>query len=139
VVKSLGSWESVDTSSTSVRDQSDVTAFQQGWSKTSTTENEAMVVEAHCKNFVIIYRAANPGVTSSLKGTIRVTYVNKNDSTDTGTMEWDMTKDQNGSNGWENPVAVLLIDKDSAADYQITFQFTETSGTGTIFALGYTA
>ena len=139
IITDLGSWAGGNTSTTCTSKQSDVTAFQQGWKKTSTTENEPMQISVNCKNFIIIYCAANPSVPEDPKGTIRVTYTNASDPSDTETIEWDMTKVRGSSNGWDNPVAMLIIDKATASNYNISICFTETSGTGNIFAFGYSA
>lgn len=151
VVTSLGSFVAANTGTPSTRDQSDVTAFQQGWKKTDTTVNEPMTIEVNAKNFIIIYEAGNASVAGDPTGNIVVTYTNKNDASDTGTLTWDVSKtikqstsgstaitDQSSS-GWENPVGVLIFDKNTAADYTITIKMENASDICTIMALGYTA
>ena len=149
-ITSLGSFAAANTGTPSTRDQSDVTAFQQGWKKTSTTENNPMTIEVNAKNFVLIYEAGNADVSGDPKGNIVVTYTNKNDASDTGTLTWDVTKtirqstsgstaitDQS-SKGWQNPVGVLIFDKDVANDYIITIRMESADGICTIMAFGYT-
>lgn len=150
VITSLGSFVATNTATPSTRDQSDVTAFQHGWKKTDTTVNEAMTIEVNAKNFIVIYEAGNPAVAGDPTGNIVVTYTNKNDATDTGTLTWDVSKTCNqkssvdladitaGGNGWQNPVGILIFDKDTASNYTITISMATNSGICTIMAFGYT-
>ena len=91
-VTSLGGFAAANTGTPSTRDQSDVTAFQQGWKKSSSSPNTAMVINATCKNFVLIYEAGNKSVAGDPTGNIVVSWVNDNDPTDTGELTWDLTK-----------------------------------------------
>ena len=151
LVTSLGSFVKANTSTPSTSQQTDVTAFQNGWKKTDTETNNEMVIEVNAKNFIIIYEAGNPSVSGDPTGNIVVTYTNKNDAADTGTLTWDVSKtckqnndsditeiNANG-NGWQNPVAILVFDKANASDYIITIKMETTSGICTIMAFGYSA
>ena len=150
-VTSLGSFVAANTATVATRDQSDVTAFQQGWRKNDKTTNEAMTIKVTAKNFVLIYGAGNPAVDTDPKGNIIVTYINDSDPTDTGTLTWDVSKtikqSHSGSteitdqsaDGWGNPVGVLIFDKTSAASYTITIKMQNSTDTCSIMAFGYTA
>jgi len=150
VVKSFGSFVAASTGTPSTKDQSDTTAYTHGWKKTDTSSNNAMTIEVNAKNFVLVYEAGNPSVSGDPKGNIIVSYVNKNDSTDTGSLTWDVSKivkqSTSGSteitsqseDGWENPVAVLIFDKITAGDYTISIQMSENAGICTIMAFGIT-
>ncbi len=150
IIQSLGSFYATDTSTPCTSQQSDVTAFQSGWKKTSTTENEPMVIKVNAKNFLISTECGNAdSIEGDPQGFIEVTYVNDNDPTDTGTLSWDMSKTakQNVSgsdeisyngDGWQNPCCIKILDKNSAANYTITIKMTEATGICTIFAMGYT-
>ncbi len=149
VVKSLGSFVAADTATPSTSLQSDVTAFQNGWKKTDTTSNEAMSIEVSAKNFILIYEAGNSSVSGDPKGNIIVSYVNKNDASDAGELTWDVSKtakqEKSGSteitdqssNGWENPVGILIFDKDVVDTYVITIKMENNAGICTIMAFGY--
>ena len=150
-ITSLGSFEAADTSTHATSRQSDVTAFQKGWTKSDKTTNEPMTIKVDAKNFVLIYEAGNPSVANDPEGNIVVTYVNDDDPTDTGTLTWDVSKtvkqhnsgsteitDASG-NGWQNPVGVLIFDKTTAATYTITIEMTDANSVCTIMAFGYTA
>lgn len=150
-VTSLGSFVAANTSTNSTKNQSDVTAFQQGWKKTDTTVNEPMVIDVHARNFILIYEAGNKSVAGDPTGNIVVTFTNKNNPSDTGSLTWDVSKtckqstsgsteitDQSGS-GWQNPVGILIFNKASAADYTISIQMETVAGICTIMAFGYTA
>ena len=109
-----------------------------------------MTIEVNAKNFIVIYEAGNPAIQGDPTGNIVVTYTNKNDATDTGTLTWDVSKTCNqkssvdlsditaGGNGWQNPVGILIFDKDTASNYTITISMSTSSGICTIMALGYT-
>ena len=151
VVTSLGSFVATNTKTPSTGDQSDVTAFQQGWKKTDTSANEPMTIEVSAKNFILIYEAGNPSVSGDPTGNIVVTYTNKADAGDTGTLTWnvaktckqhnnaDMTQIEARGNGWQNPCGILIFDKTSSANYIITIQMENAAGICTIMAFGYTA
>lgn len=151
LITSLGSFVAANTATPSTSQQSDVTAFQHGWKKTDTESNDAMTIEVTAKNFVLIYEAGNKSVAGDPTGNIVVTYVNKDNAEDTGTLTWDVSKtckqthsgsteitDQSGS-GWENPVAIQIFAKDVAATYIVTIQMETAAGICTIMAFGYTA
>ena len=150
LITSLGSFVATNTATTSTSKQSDVTAFQNGWKKTDTTVNEAMVIDVHAKNFILVYEAGNKSVAGDPTGNVVVTFVNKADASDTGTLTWDVSKtckqttsgsteitDQSGS-GWENPVAILIFDKTLVGDYTVTISMETVEGICTIMAFGYT-
>lgn len=148
-ITSMGSFAAADTATPSTSLQSDVTAFQHGWKKASGT-NEAMKIEVNAKNFVLVYEAGNPRVAGDPTGNIIVSYRNKNDASDSGSLTWDVTKtcsqSNSGSNaisqsgsGWQNPVAIWLFDKAASADYEITIQMEQASDICVIMAFGYTA
>lgn len=150
VVTDLGSFVATNTATPSTSQQSDVTAFQQGWKKTDTSTNAPMTIDVNAKNFILIYEAGNPSVSGDPTGNIVVTYTNKADSTDTGTLTWDVSKtckQDSGNittitpsgNGWQNPVGILIFDKITAANYTITIQMETSAGICTIMAFGYTA
>ena len=135
VIKSMGSFVGGDTSTTCTSKQSDVTAFQQGFKKTSTTENNAMVIEVKCKNFIIVYCNSNPASHGSnyVFGTVLVKVTNL-DTQATSQQTFDI-----GPGGWDNPKAVSIIDENASANYRIEISFTAATGTGNLFAMGYTA
>lgn len=150
-ITSLGSWKEANTSTHSVAEQSDTSAFRQGWKKTSTTENEPLTIDVKAKNMIIIYQAGNPSVSKAdePKGNMIVTYVNKHDSNDTYTLTWDVTKTctqpvdnslqiKEGGNGWDNPCGILVLDKDIADDYIITIKMSSNTEIGSLMAFGYT-
>ena len=149
VVTSLGSFVAANTATPSTSQQSDVTAFQQGWKKTAADANEPMVIEVSAKNLIIIYEAGNPSVSGDPTGYVVVTYVNKADATDTGSITWNVAKTcqqknssdlanvTEGGNGWQNPVGMLIFDKTAVAEYRITIQMAETAQRCTIMAFGY--
>ena len=149
VITSLGSFVAADTATDSTSIQSDVTAFKQGWKKTDTTANEPMVINVNAKNFIIIYCAGNPSTSGDPTGMVEVTYTNVNDSTDNGTLTWDVSKtnkQDNSSditqitetgNGWRNPCGILIFDKTTVANYTISIKMSDNSGICTIMAFGY--
>ena len=149
LITSMGSFASANTATPSTSLQSDVTAFQHGWKKTDTSSNDAMVIEVNAKNFILIYEAGNSAVAGDPTGNIVITYTNKNDSSDTGTLIWDVSKTvkqgtsgsteitSQSESGWENPVGVLIFDKDVSDDYIISISMENSSGICTIMAFGY--
>ncbi len=157
IVTSFGSFKEGNTGTPATRDQSDVTAFQQGWIKSASAENDAMTLEVNAKNFIIIYCAGNQAGDNTPRGNIVVSYVNKADSSDSGELTWNLAKTckQNDSsdmdtitesgNGWDNPCGILVFDKASAANYQISISVTGNSSVTAeqaicwIMAFGYTA
>ena len=150
IITELGSFVPSDTSTPSTSQQSDVTAFQQGWKKTDTSANNEMHLEVSAKNFIVIYEAGNSGIAGDPTGNIVVTYKNKNDESDTKTFTWDVSKTckQNSSDltditvsggGWGNPVAILLFNNNDAREYDIYIKMADASGICTIMAFGYTA
>ena len=150
LITSLGSFVASSTATDCTSRQSDVTAFQQGWLKTNTETNEAMTIEVNAKNFILIYGAGNPKVETEPKGTMIIEYVNADDSSDTGTISFDLQKTNSqrnmnnlseitvGGDGWGNPVAILVFDKSTAANYIITIKMESTNETARIMAFGYT-
>ena len=148
-ITSLGSFVASNTATPSTSKQSDVTAFQQGWKKTDTTVNEPMVIDVEAKNFILIYEAGNDALAGDPTGNIVVTYTNKEDSSDTGTLMWDVSKTckQNddyhmeevtvSGSGWQNPCGILIFDKDSANNYEVTIKMENATGICTIMAFGY--
>ena len=148
-ITSLGSFVATNTATPSTSKQSDVTAFQQGWKKTDTTVNEPMVIDVEAKNFILIYEAGNTAIDGDPTGNIVVTYTNKEDSADTGTLSWDVSKTckQNDNShmeevvvsgsGWQNPCGILIFDKSVAGNYEITIKMENASGICTIMAFGY--
>lgn len=157
IVTSLGSFVATNTATSSTSQQSDVTAFQQGWKKTDTYANDAMVIEVTAKNFILVYASGNKSVATDPVGNVIVTYTNKNDSTDTGSISWDVRKtckiNEDGTikvngDGWQNSCAIRIFDKAVAGEYIITIQMEEATpsehnpggfGRCTIMAFGYTA
>ena len=151
LITSTGSFAPANTATPSTSKQSDVTAFQQGWAKTNTETNDEMVIEVNAKNFILIYGAGNPAVDTEPKGNIIISYVNKNDDTDAATITFDVQKTNSqrnmndltditeGGNGWGNPVAILLFDKDNSAEYIIKIKMQNPSDTARIMAFGYSA
>lgn len=148
-ITSLGSFEAANTATPSTSKQSDVTAFQNGWKKTDTTVNEPLVIDVNAKNFILIYEAGNTSVAGDPTGNIVVTYTNKNNPSDTGSLTWDVSKtckqgtsgstqitDQSGS-GWENPVGILIFDKTNIDQYTVSIQMEDATGICTIMAFGY--
>ena len=148
-ITSLGSFVASNTATPSTSKQSDVTAFQQGWKKTDTTVNEPMVIDVEAKNFILIYEAGNNDLAGDPTGNIVVTYINKTDSSDTGTLIWDVSKTckQNddshmeevtvSGSGWQNPCGILIFDKDSVNSYEVTIKMENATGICTIMAFGY--
>lgn len=148
-ITSLGSFVATNTATPSTSVQSDVTAFQQGWKKTDTTVNEPMVIDVEAKNFILIYEAGNTSIDGDPTGNIVVTYTNKEDSADTGTLSWDVSKTckQNDNShmeevvvsgsGWQNPCGILVFDKSVVGNYEITIRMEDASGICTIMAFGY--
>lgn len=148
-ITSLGSFVATNTATPSTSNQSDVTAFQQGWKKTDTTVNEPMVIDVEAKNFILIYEAGNASIDGDPTGNIVITYTNKEDSADTGTLSWDVSKTckQNDNShmeevvvsgsGWQNPCGILIFDKSVTGNYEITIKMEDASGICTIMAFGY--
>ena len=134
VIKSLGSFVGGNTATNCTSNQSDVTAFKQGWKKTSTTANEAMVIEVNCKNFIIVYCNTNPASYGKdhVFGTVQVKVTNL-DTSATSTKTFDI-----GPDGWDNCKGVSIIDENTSANYRIEISFTSVSGVGNIFGMGYT-
>ncbi|MBO4572378.1 MAG: bacterial Ig-like domain-containing protein [Clostridia bacterium] len=134
-IKSLGSFASANTATSCTSLQSDVTAFKQGWKKSSTTANEAMVLELSCKNFIIVFCNSNPASHGSnyVYGTVSVKVTNL-DTSAVNTLTYDI-----GPKGWDNAVALSVIAENSSSNYRIEISFTDASGTGNIFGMGYTA
>ena len=126
----------------------DVEAFQKGWTKSSTSENNALTITLTCKSFFIIYLAGNPQVKGDPKGNYIANYQNKAESSDKGELKWaaDMTCKQsnastivNNGNGWENPCCIILIDKENAATYDISIKMENAGDPGILLAFGYCA
>ena len=157
VVTSLGSFAEGNTGTPATRDQSDVTAFQQGWIKSAGAENDAMTIKVNAKNFVLIYCAGNQAGGNTPRGNIVVSYVNDADPSDNGELTWNLAKTckQNDSsdmdtitesgNGWDNPCGIQIFSKESAADYTISITVAGNSSVTAeeaicwIMAFGYTA
>ena len=153
IITDYGSFAATNTATPSTSKQSDVTAFQQGWKKTSTTENDAMEISVNAKNFIVIYEAGNPKVANDPTGKIVVSYVNQADPSDHGELVWDLDRtcqQKNNNNladityqedkyGWQNPVGILIFDKENAANYSISISTQDVTGICTIMAFGYTA
>lgn len=148
-ITSLGSFVEADTSTYCTKDAADVTAFRQGWQKQDGT-NDALTIEVDAKNFVLVYCASNPVNTKGFKGNIIVTYTNNNNPSDTGQLTWDINKSvkqdnydnleitRAEENGWDNPVSVLIFDKDISASYTITIKMSASDERCSIMAFGYT-
>lgn len=149
-ISSLGSFVEEDTSTYCTKDAADVTAFRQGWKKSKDNTNDPLTIKVDAKNFVLVYCASNPVNTDGFKGNIIVTYINDNDPTDTGQLTWDINKSVKQDNydnleitraeedGWENPVSILIFDKDISASYTITIKMSASDERCSIMAFGYT-
>ena len=146
VITSLGSFEAKDTSHRVLKDTADVVAFQKGWKKLTTTENEPMTIQVRCRNFFIIYMAGNPWVPGDPKGKMIASYQNTEVSTDKGSLTWEsdrtckqssLTTVVDNGNGWDNPCCMILIDNAELATYNISIKMENASDLGTILALGY--
>ena len=107
-----------------------------------------MVIDVSAKNFILIYEAGNPSVSNDPTGNIVVTYVNNANPSDTGTLTWDVSKTckqhkaditviESSGNGWQNPVGILIFDKDTVANYTVTIRRETNAGICTIMAFGY--
>ena len=146
VITSLGSFEAKDTSHRVLKDTADVVAFQKGWKKLTTTENEPMTIQVRCRNFFIIYMAGNSWVQGDPKGKMIASYQNTEVSTDKGSLTWEsdrtckqssLTTVVDNGNGWDNPCCMILIDNAELATYNISIKMENASDLGTILALGY--
>lgn len=146
VITSLGSFEAKDTSHRVLKDTADVVAFQKGWKKLTTTENEPMTIQVRCRNFFIIYMAGNSYVPGDPKGKMIASYQNIEVSTDKGSLTWEsdrtckqssLTQVVDNGNGWDNPCCMILIDNAEAKTYNISIKMENASDLGTILALGY--
>ena len=146
IITSTGSFAPADTLYRVLKDTADVEAFQKGWKKTSTTENNALTITVTCKNFFIIYLAANPQVKGDPKGNFVANYANQANASDKGELKWDaavtgkqssLTNVVNNGNGWENPCCMILIDNDASATYNISIKMENAADTGILLAFGY--
>jgi len=148
IITSLGSFVASDTSARVLKDTADVEAFQKGWKKTNTSENNAMTISLTCKSFFIIYMAGNDYVANNPKGKMIASYENTNYINDKGSLSWQSNRTQKQSNittvndngnGWENPCCMILLDNNVANTYNISIAMENNSGIGTILAFGYCA
>jgi hypothetical protein len=148
IITSTGSFAPSDTIYRVLKETADVEAFQKGWKKTSTSENNALTITVTCKNFFIIYLAGNPQVKGDPKGNFVANYANSNEAQDKGELKWDASATckqsnvstvVNNGNGWENPCCMVLIDKENAAPYSISIKMENASETGILLAFGYCA
>ena len=147
IITNLGSFAASDTSHRVLKDTADVVAYQNGWKKTSKTDNEAMVIKVKCKSFFIIYFAGNPEVPGDPEGTFIASYQNDNDTNDKGSLNWQANKTQKQSDlktindngkGWGNPCCIILMDNNIANDYTVNIKMANANETGTLLAFGYT-
>ena len=148
IITSTGSFAPAPTEYRVLKETADVEAFQKGWKKTSTSENNAFTINVTCRSFFIIYLAGNPAVKGDPKGAFVANYANQNNASDKGELKWDAastckqsnaTTVVNNGNGWENPCCMVLIDKDAASPYSISIKMENASDTGILLAFGYCA
>ena len=94
-----------------------------------------MVLELSCKNFIIVFCNSNPASHGSnyVYGTVSVKVTNL-DTSAVNTLTYDIDP-----KGWDNAVALSVIAENSSSNYRIEISFTDASGTGSIFGMGYTA
>ena len=131
LVTSTGSFVGTTTNS-SATGVSHVTAFENGWEKTTTTANDPLTFSLHCKNLIVTYKS-----NTSFHGKLIGTYVNKNDASDSGNISQDVTEYNDAKPGWNNPVSLLLLDKGVDGEYTFSFAFDSAEGVGVILAFGY--
>lgn len=146
IIQSSGSFVSADTNYRVLKDTADVFAFQKGWKKTSTNDNNEMIIKVNCKNFFIIYLAGNPDIQGDPKGNMIASYQNDVDTSDKASLTWDVQKTQkqtdistivDNGHGWDNPCCIILLDKDVASEYTISIKMENQSDIGVLLAFGY--
>ena len=146
IISSLGSFEAKETSHRVLKDTADVFAFQKGWKKLNGNANEPMQIHVTCRNFFIIYMAGNPAINGDPKGKMIASYVDSSDPNKKGSLSWesDRTCKQanistviDNGNGWDNPCAMILLDNEESATYDISIKMENASNLGTILAFGY--
>ncbi len=138
VVKQTGSWDASDTETQCLR-ESHTTAFDHGWSKSKTDENNALVFETYSKNAILIYKNENPEISGNY-GTINIVVTNIDTNEVVNNINQDLTISYRDgtSTGWHNPVAIDLYDFETCGNYRVSITMTSSdNGTGSIFAFGY--
>ena len=70
---------------------------------------------------------------------INIHYENVNNASDSGTFTQDLNYYLDDvQTGWDNPISILLFDKEVSGTYNITIKMQSSSQTATILAMGYT-
>lgn len=136
-IVSNGSWEKTNTNANPFT-FSHVDAFTNGWSKKESDSNDALTLQVDAKNFIVVYKCENPSVNHDA-GVIIIKYTNVNDPSYSGTITWDLTKSYKSPNqtGWENPISILVFDKEEVGTYSIEITLENSQTNGTIYAMGY--
>lgn len=133
-VISQGSWREEKTITPAI-DQSMVTAFSHGFVH-KKGENDPFELNVYAKSLIIEYRCYNPAL--GYKGNLEITYRKVGESK-SNAITWDVTKNfrEKTSDGWDNPVPILLFDEAAASTYSIKISMQSNNDDGTIFAIGY--
>lgn len=133
-ITSNGSFEYHENVFYSGTGKAHVNAFSKGWIKSDTNSNEVLDLTVNAKNFILVYKSP----INQNDGTIVISYQNVNDVNDKGTITQNLNKYlDNVQTGWDNPISILVFDKDIVGTYRITVSVQNTSETATILAMGY--
>lgn len=133
-ITSTGSFDYTENVFYSGTGKAHVKAFDNGWVKSKTTENEALEVTVNARNFILVYKSP----ISQNDGVIIINYENVNNASDRGTITQNLNKYlDNVQTGWDNPISILVFDKDNVGTYKVTISVQNANETATILALGY--
>lgn len=134
-ITSTGSFDYTEKVYYSGTGKAHVRSFDNCWVKSDTASNDALTLTVNAKNFILVYKSP----ISHADGTIVIHYENVNKSSDSVTITQNLNYYlDNVQTGWDNPISILLFDKEVAGTYNISISMQNAGETATILAMGYT-
>ena len=111
-----------------------VRSFDNCWVKSNDSSNDALTLTIEARNFILVYKSP----ISHTDGVIVIHYENVNNPSDSGTIMQDLNYYlDNVQTGWDNPISILVFDKNTVGPYNISISMQNASQTATILAMGY--